>query len=38
MIHYDGIEWRDAEELLHMAGMESDEKYEEIMNFLAGHQ
>ena len=36
MLHYDGIEWRDAEELLHMAGMESGEKYEEIMDFLAG--
>ena len=38
MIHYDGIEWRDAEELLHMAGMESGEKYEEVLAFLAGQE
>jgi|TARA_A100001388_G_C28496211_1_gene369413 hypothetical protein len=35
MIYYDGQEWRDPEELLHMAGMESGEKYEEAAAFLA---
>ena len=35
MIYYDGKEWRDAEELLHMAGMESGEKYEEVLEFLS---
>jgi hypothetical protein len=35
MIYYDGQEWRDPEELLHMAGMESGEKYEEACAFLA---
>ena len=35
MIYYDGQEWRDPEELLHMAGMESGEKYEEACRFLA---
>jgi len=35
MIYYDGKEWRDAEELLHMAGMESGEKYEEVAIFLS---
>jgi len=34
MIYFDGKEWRDPEELLHMAGMESDEKYEEVSSFL----
>ena len=35
MIYYDGQEWRDPEELLHMAGMESGEKYEEACRYLA---
>lgn len=35
MIYYDGREWRDPEELLHMAGMESGEKYEEVSYFLS---
>tara|TARA_R100001594_G_scaffold106266_1_gene140737 strand:+ start:175 stop:300 length:126 start_codon:yes stop_codon:yes gene_type:complete len=35
MIYYDGREWRDPEELLHMSGMESGEKYEEAAAFLA---
>ncbi len=39
MIYFDGREWRDPEELLHMAGMESDDKYEEVCAFLSreGH-
>ena len=35
MIFYDGMEWRDPEELLEMAGRESQEKYDEVCNQLS---
>ena len=35
MIFYDGREWRDPEELLHVAGLESQEKYDEVSYILA---
>ena len=34
MIYYDGMEWRDPEELLEMAGRESQEKYDEVANLV----
>ena len=34
MIFYDGMEWRDPEELLEMAGRESQEKYDEVCHQL----
>ena len=39
MIYYDGQEWRDPEELIEMAGRESDEKLDEVHALLAreGH-
>ena len=35
MIYYDGREWRDPEEMLEMAGRESQEKYDEVCAQLA---
>tara|TARA_Y100001938_G_C7721394_1_gene250141 strand:- start:175 stop:300 length:126 start_codon:yes stop_codon:yes gene_type:complete len=35
MIYYDGQEWRDPEELIEMAGRESDEKLEKVQRMLA---
>ena len=39
VIFYDGREWRDPEELIEMAGRESDEKLDEVHALLAseGH-
>ena len=34
MIYYDGQEWRDPEELLEMAGRESQDKYDEVASQL----
>tara|TARA_Y100001963_G_C6693208_1_gene405661 strand:+ start:794 stop:919 length:126 start_codon:yes stop_codon:yes gene_type:complete len=34
MIFFDGREWRDPEELIEMAGRESDEKLEEVHSML----
>jgi hypothetical protein len=34
MIYYDGKEWRDAEEMLEMAGRESQEKYDKVASQL----
>ena len=38
VIHFDGMEWRDTEELLEMAGRESQEKYDEVTKMLEGNQ
>ena len=39
MIFFDGMEWRDPEELLEMAGRESQEKLDEVHALLSqeGH-
>jgi len=34
MIFFDGMEWRDPEELLEMAGRESQEKLDEVHALL----
>ena len=35
MIFYDGIEWRDPEELLESAGRHSQEEYDRVSRMLS---
>ena len=38
IIHFDGQEWRDTEELLEIAGRESQAKYDEVTKMLEAEQ